>query len=76
MNETLQKLLNKFVVIEYTNGDGTAHRTIAILRNVDTDLLSFETPAKHTVFIVNLSKVVEISELPPDKIRPEFMYYA
>ena len=73
MNETLQKLLNKFVVIEYTNGDGTTHRTIAILRNVDTDLLSFETPAKRTVFIVSLSKVVEISELPPDKIKPEFM---
>lgn len=76
MNETLQKLLNKFVVIEYSNGDGTSHRTIAILRSVDSDLLSFETPAKHTVFLVHLSKIVEISELPPDKIKPEFMDYA
>ncbi len=66
----IEKLIGKFVVVEYTDSTDQTHRTISVLKGVDESLLVFETPTQHHIFALHPSKILAVTELQKEKIDP------
>ncbi len=66
------ELISKLVVVEFDRG-GQRHRTIARLIGAKEGFIELQSPTKKETYVIAASQIVEISELPPGKIRPELV---
>ena len=67
----IQDLVGKLVVIEFERTGNTNQRTIARLIDVQDGLVELESPSTKNRYVINTKTVVEINELPQNRIRPE-----
>lgn len=66
-----EDLVNKFVIIEFSLR-GQPARTIAYVTEVKEGFIALESPAKRSKYTVATSSIINITELPPEKVRPEY----
>ena len=69
--EMIETFVGKFVVIEFKNRDKN-ERTIAYVVEVKDGFITLEAPAQKSRYAVNLQSVISITELPEDRVKPEF----
>ena len=69
----IQDLVGKLVVIEFERTGNTNQRTIARLIDVRDGLVELESPSTKNRYVINTKTVVEINELPPNRVRPELV---
>ena len=69
----IQDLVGKLVVIEFERTGNTNQRTIARLIDVRDGLVELESPSTKNRYVINTKTVVEINELPPNRIRPDLV---
>jgi hypothetical protein len=67
----IEEYINKFVVITFRNR-GADLRTIAYVVEVKDGFVKLEAPAQKNQYLVSLSAIIEVAELPESQVRPEY----